>query len=217
MYRFQVDFTNNVCHAYIFSLSGFCQFLPFLPQGFCHAGYYRFLPLVFSTLAKTCQPCQELEDFEGENSMISDKPRQKPARSKCYCLTCWHKQAARSSGSQMRSTRQWCNKKAVFWQITRSGVLQAIKCEQAHLIFDSGRDVKPVELIPHESVDMIGIDRTAAASISAELLTHDAIQSTDELRRRSIQQTVAVRHDLHFWVCIKILKVRKGDSVTKQD
>ena len=53
MYRFQVDFTNNVCHAYIFSLSGFC---PFLPQGFCHAGYYRFLPLVFSALAKTCQP-----------------------------------------------------------------------------------------------------------------------------------------------------------------
>ena len=56
IYKFQVDFTNNVCQAYIFSLSSFCQFLPFLPQGFCRAGYYRFLPLAFSALAKTCQP-----------------------------------------------------------------------------------------------------------------------------------------------------------------
>ena len=67
IYRFQVDFTYNVCQAYIFSPSSFCQFLPFLPQGFCRAGYYRFLPLVFSALAKTCQPCVKVV-------MVSYKP-----------------------------------------------------------------------------------------------------------------------------------------------
>ena len=33
----------------------------------------------------------------------------KSPRSNCYCPTCWHKQAARGSGSPMRSTRQRCN------------------------------------------------------------------------------------------------------------
>ena len=40
--------------------------------------------------------------------------------------------------------------------------------EHLHLVFDSGRDVEPMELIPHESIDMIV--HAAAASISAELL-----------------------------------------------
>ena len=46
IYRFQIDFTNNVCQAYIFSLSSFCHFchkvfaVPVI-TGFC----YWFFPL----------------------------------------------------------------------------------------------------------------------------------------------------------------------------
>ena len=56
MYRFQFDLTNNVCHAYILSIRGFCHFLTFLSQGFCLAGYYGFLSLVFVLWQKLANP-----------------------------------------------------------------------------------------------------------------------------------------------------------------
>ena len=89
----------------------------------------------------------------------------------------------------MRSTRQRCNWNAVFRQITWSSVLQATIREHAHLVFDSGRDVEPVELTRHKIADMIV---SLSLQYQPSRWTHDAIQFTDELRRRSIQQTVTV-------------------------
>ena len=55
----------------------------------------------------------------------------------------------------MRSTRQRCDRNAVFRQVTWNSVFQATKREHAHLVFDYGRDVEPVELISHEIADVI--------------------------------------------------------------